>query len=81
MSTYDCEVELGRKYRDAITGFQGTATQVTFQLNGCPRVQLKAMVDNKPGDYWFDTADCKQVDSDLDFGLTVPVGAKNGHGG
>lgn len=39
---YDSDVELGRKYRDQQTGFEGVATSVTFFQHGCERVSLEA---------------------------------------
>lgn len=35
---------LGEKYRDAVTGFAGTATSYAVHLNGCVRVILEGEV-------------------------------------
>lgn len=35
------QIELGKKYRDAITDFQGTATAITYKLGGQTMVVLE----------------------------------------
>jgi hypothetical protein len=70
LQRYWCDIQLGEKYRDTITGFEGVATSVTFQLHGCQRVQLKAMVDNKPGDYWFEAPGLQHVSTDVEVGFS-----------
>jgi hypothetical protein len=40
--------------RDTVTGFAGVATSRTEYLTGGPRIQVEAMVDNKPTSEWFD---------------------------
>jgi hypothetical protein len=71
MSNYRCNIVLGEKYRDIITGFEGVATSLTFRLHGCERVQLTAMVDKKPGDYWFEAPGLRRVDNDLEVGFST----------
>jgi hypothetical protein len=50
------KVNLGDKVRDTVTGFAGVATSRTEYLTGGPRIQVEAMVDNKPTSEWFDEA-------------------------
>jgi hypothetical protein len=38
-------VELGRKYRDVVTGFEGVAASKTEYLNGCRRIGLERLND------------------------------------
>lgn len=42
-------VELGKKYRDVVTGFEWIATALTTFLTGCDRVHLTASYNNKEG--------------------------------
>ena len=45
---YASDIVLGKRYRESITGIEGTATSVYFYLNGCERVCLEFI--NKDGD-------------------------------
>lgn len=48
---------LGKKVRDRITGQEGVASSVSFDLYGCVQVAITPFVDKdgKPGDsYWYD---------------------------
>lgn len=47
MTTHQTEVEMGRTYRDEITGFEGVCTAVHFYLTGCNRASLEPVVDKK----------------------------------
>lgn len=47
-------VRLGEKYRDTITGFEGTATARHEFLYGCVRVTLEGHVEGKPEELAFD---------------------------
>lgn len=47
-------VELGKKYRDSLTGHEGTATSRTEYLHGCVRVCLESGGDSGPAEHWFD---------------------------
>lgn len=42
-------IELGKKYRDEVTGFTGTATARFEYLNGCVRYQLDAPSSKEDG--------------------------------
>lgn len=48
-------IELGRQYRDPISGWEGTATCRYEYLNGCVRVEISgADKDGKPEAFVFD---------------------------
>lgn len=50
-------IELGKKYRDKVTGFKGTATGHCDYISGCSQTLLAAMVakDGKAAEnIWFD---------------------------
>lgn len=38
---YESQVEMGERYRDARTGFEGVVTAVTFFEHACERVSLE----------------------------------------
>lgn len=49
---------LGRRGRDKVTGFQGIATSVSFDLYGCVQIALSPPMDKEgkvPDGRWFDT--------------------------
>lgn len=47
--------ELGRKYRDIVTGFEGVAVARTTYLNGCDRIALEFTGKaGKPDSAYFD---------------------------
>lgn len=39
---YSSDVELGEKYKDSQTGFEGIATAIFFFQYGCERVEIQA---------------------------------------
>jgi hypothetical protein len=50
-------IEMGRKYRDKITGFEGVATGYVEYITGCNQVLLAPRVKedgNKVGSEWYD---------------------------
>jgi hypothetical protein len=56
-------IELGQKYQDEITGFEGTATARTDYLYGCVRVCLEGKGgDGEPQEWVFDEQRLVQVD-------------------
>lgn len=57
------KLKLGKKYKDSISGFVGTATGVAEYLYGCRRVQLEGDKDGKPEDFWFDEQRLEGVSS------------------
>ncbi len=63
-SEFRTQLKLGERYRDTATGFEGTATCITFYQHGCERVTLKGI--NKNGeivDYGFDAPELEHIDS------------------
>jgi hypothetical protein len=44
---HSTDIILGDKYRDSVTGFEGTATATTFFLHACERVSLEYIKDGK----------------------------------
>lgn len=40
---YTSDIELGKKYRDVQTGYEGTATAIYFFQHACERVALERM--------------------------------------
>ncbi|SLC05104.1 Uncharacterised protein [Mycobacteroides abscessus subsp. massiliense] len=66
MTTFSTEIELGQKYRDIATGFEGTASAVYFFQHGCERVNLKGL--NGQGElveYVFDAPELEHQASGL----------------
>ena len=59
-------IELGKTYKDKITGFQGVATGEAKYISGCDQVLL--IPPAKEGAYvdgqWFDVQRCEEVDRD-----------------
>ncbi len=58
---------LGHKCRDSVTGFEGVAESISFDLYGCIQVVLLPQIgkEDKSGEYpkgrWFDAKRLKQV--------------------
>ena len=54
---------LGNTYKDKITGFQGVASTVSFDLYGCVQVVLVPPVDGseKKDGHWFDVNRLERV--------------------
>jgi hypothetical protein len=42
-SVFKTNIELGKKYRDKQTGYEGTAAAIYFFEHGCERVELKSL--------------------------------------
>jgi hypothetical protein len=64
VETYQSEIQLGATYRDVISGFQGVAAYVSFNMTGCERVALDAPVGKDGGEikaYEFDSTRLKFV--------------------
>jgi hypothetical protein len=77
MTQFSADIELSQRYRDVDTNFEGVATAVSFYEEGCgcPRAQLKALVDKKVVYEWFDLPKLKLIPAD------APVGFSNGKAG
>jgi hypothetical protein len=74
MPGYESDVQMGERYCDTQTGFEGTCTAVTFFQHGCERLTLKGI--NKLGnivDYAFDAPEVTLMKDS-----TVPVVRKVG---
>ena len=39
------KVELGKKYRDKVTGFEGIAVSIHTYLQGCNRISMERLAD------------------------------------
>lgn len=50
------KTRLGERYRDGISGYEGTATARMECLHGVAQVKLETGVDGKPDHAWFDEA-------------------------
>ena len=64
----DFVVDLGKRYRDKINGFEGVATAHARYLTGCDRVLLEAVQNGDLKEYWFDVtrlADVEIPDDEL----------------
>lgn len=75
-------VQLGKKYKDRISEFVGTATGVHNFLNGCQRVTLSGAKDGKPEDFTFDVQQLedefgKAADDDYEAEATKQVSRLN----
>ena len=66
-------ITLGKKYKDKITGFKGTATGRTAFLTGCVRILLTRSTLNKEGkpvEEWFDEVNLVTLKGKTPKGLT-----------
>lgn len=55
---------MGHNFRDLVTGFEGCAESVSFDLYGCVQVALKPKVKKDgtfPDGRWFDATRLKQI--------------------
>lgn len=62
-NSFESEVVLGKRYRDAQTGIEGVATAIAFFQYGCERVTLEAVIEGKIEEYSFDTPRCVEVET------------------
>lgn len=75
----DHETELGKKYRDRITGFVGVATHIAYHMSGCIQVALDPPV-NAEGEfvtgYYFDDDRLEDAETkELAVSTPAPRGA------
>lgn len=57
------DVELGAKYRDRVSGWEGTATAEYRYMNGCTRVELSATdKEGAPKSFVFDVEQIERLD-------------------
>lgn len=67
------KIKLGKKYKDVVTGFTGTATaETTFQF-GCIRYCLESaeLKDGTPVECWFDEQRLKAVSGKVETRATT----------
>lgn len=70
-------IKLGKKYRDEITGFEGTATARTDYLYGCVRVSLEGKGnDGEPQEWVFDEQRLVALDGSLPEPTATSGGAR-----
>lgn len=63
-NTIELPVTMGEKYRDTVSGWEGTATAVIVYMNGCIRVETSGQdKDGKPIGYMFDQEQLVHVDA------------------
>lgn len=58
-------IELGKTYRDLVTGFTGVCMGITQYLTGCDRIGLLSttLKDGKPLDWmWYDSSMLEEVE-------------------
>lgn len=58
------KIELGKRYRDKVSGWEGTATGRYEFLNGCVRFEIAgADKDGKPAEFVFDEGQLEPLDA------------------
>lgn len=57
------DLVLGKKYRDAVSGWEGVATAKYEFMNGCTRICLAASKDGEPKEYVFDIEQIQPVEA------------------
>ncbi len=67
-------VQLGKRYRDSLTGFAGVATSRSEYLYGCVRVCLEKSVEGKPEEFFFDEQRLVAVEDDVAVTTTARTG-------
>jgi hypothetical protein len=63
MTNFKSDIKLGERYRDRITGLEGTADSVHFYRNACERARLVHLHDGEIKEAYFDAPDLIHVDS------------------
>jgi hypothetical protein len=70
-------VELGRRYRDPISSWEGTATGIFTYLNGCRRVCISGVLNGQPKEFTFDEPQLELVPDAVVIEVQ-PVGSGRG---
>lgn len=70
MTTFVTEVELGQRYRDKHTNYEGVAISVHFYEHSEPKTTLRALVDNKVNDQAFDVSTLLPINGDKRAGFS-----------
>lgn len=60
----ESEIQLGEKYRDTVTGFEGTAIGRHQYLHGCERITLQSLEGGDIKEYSFDAPSLVEVGKD-----------------
>ncbi len=71
------QVELGKKYKDKITGCSGVATARTVYMTGCVRILLETGKKDKEEnflEYWFDESRLIDKENPTEGPASDPVG-------
>jgi hypothetical protein len=58
-------IELGKKVRDKITGFEGIADSRHIYLHGCDRYSVTTLVEGKPVTEAFDEGSLEVIDEGI----------------
>lgn len=75
MARIDTAIQLGEKYRDPVTGFEGTATGLHLYQYGCLRVSLEGQdKDGAPAEYAFDEQRLVEVRTDRQVQSSATAG-------
>jgi hypothetical protein len=74
----DEKVLLGDKYRDNISGFEGTATARSEFLFGCVRVCLEGGKDGELKTEWFDEQRLVRLDGSVPVPTATSGGPRSG---
>lgn len=61
MTTYESDIELGAKYRDKQTGYEGIAVFIEFHQYRCEQVALERFDNNEVKAYMFDAERLEQI--------------------
>lgn len=71
------EIELGERYRDVVTKFEGVAIIASQHLNGCRQIALDPGIDkdgNLRNQHWFDEQRLVLGESDERVATSAPAG-------
>lgn len=81
MTRYVADIELGKKYKDIDTGYEGVADRITFARNATPRVALIRLSSStgEPVTHWFDTPQVQLIDGqEVGFRIDHPGNGRDG---
>lgn len=73
---YKTDIKLGEKYRDKITGIQGTAVSVSFYMHACERVVMQTFNEKEQEikEYGFDAPQLIHIETREEVRATRPGG-------
>ena len=60
-------IQIGAKYKDLLTGFEGTATGYAYYITGCGQalIQPRGAPDRKPEPHWIDEQRLERVGDEV----------------